>query len=95
MKIPTDKLKHAAIGSLVALFALAFWTLLAAAGVAPLSGAPAAAALASLVAGITKEGADWIDNKTAGMQVHGVEFWDAFATAIPGFVVGVVVQFLL
>lgn len=85
--IPPDKLRHAGIGVLVAVFALLLWMLAALAGLAPLAGAPAALALAGIVAGLTKEGADWLDNRiTPGM--HGVELLDAVATALPGLVLG-------
>jgi hypothetical protein len=53
-----------------------------------------AVALSCLVAGITKEGADWLDNRAAAaagrLQVHGVEFMDATFTAAPGFILWLV-----
>lgn len=94
MPIPKDKLAHAAIGCLVALFCLAAWLLATHAGLVPLAGAPGAIVLGSLVAGITKEGADYLDNRSKpGM--HGVEVLDALATAAPGLVVALVVQQVL
>ena len=92
--IPKDKLMHMLVGFAVALFALVIWTIAAAAGLAPLSGAPAAAALAALVAGITKEGADYLDNKLVP-AMHGVEWLDAAATALPGVVLGFVAHVLI
>lgn len=93
--IPTDKLMHAGVGLAVAVFALACWWALSCLGLAPMSGAPAATGLASLVAGLAKEGADWIDNRTAGMPVHGVEGWDVVATAAPGTALGLLVGVLI
>ncbi|MCV2359625.1 hypothetical protein LNV08_11660 [Paucibacter sp. TC2R-5] len=95
MNIPRDKLMHFGIGSAVAAFALLVWASLAAIGLAPIAGAPAAAALAALVAGITKEGADWLDNRSTGTPMHGVEYWDAAATALPGILIGLAAHSLL
>jgi vacuolar-type H+-ATPase subunit I/STV1 len=80
---------HAGVGLLVAIFAGGVWLLAASAGMAPVAGLPAAMALSSLIAGIVKEGADWLDNRMyPGM--HGVEWLDAAATALPGVVLGLV-----
>ena len=92
--IPKDKLMHLAVGTAVALFALMLWTLAVMAGLAPLTGAPAAAALAALVAGISKEGADYIDNRLRPGE-HEVSFWDAAATTFPGLVLGVAAHVLI
>lgn len=92
--IPRDKLLHAGVGVVVALIALAFWLLAAHLGFAPLSGAPAAIALSTVVAGVVKEAADYLDNREhPGM--HGVEVLDAVATAAPGFLIGAAVQQVL
>jgi hypothetical protein len=86
MKIERDKLAHAMAGTCAAAVGVAL------AGVVPaLSGhAPDVAAvasgalIASTAAGITKEVADYGDNKLQpGM--HGVEVMDAIATAAPGW----------
>ncbi len=85
MTIPRDKLMHAAVGLLAGIFGLGAWLVAVAVGWAPLSGAPAACALASTVAGLAKEGADYLDNRMVP-GLHGVEPLDALATAAPGFV---------
>ena len=92
--IQKDKLLHMAVGLAVALFALVLWTIASAAGLAPLSGAPAAAALAALVAGITKEGADHLDNRLVP-KMHGVEWLDAAATTLPGVLLGIAAHVLM
>lgn len=81
-----NKQLHALVGLTVALFALVTWWALWRAGlVDQLHDAPAAGALAGLVAGITKEFADWLDNRARPGE-HGVELLDAVATAAPGAV---------
>lgn len=86
--IPTDKAMHLVIGLLVALFGLVLGMLATAAGLRP---AAVAVGMAAIVAGLVKEGADWLDNRNQpGM--HGVEPLDALATAAPGLLVAIVIQ---
>jgi hypothetical protein len=81
--VPKDKLEHFGIGFSVVAFTLVLWSLAEFIGLTHTADMGAAAALAGIVCGVTKEGCDWLDNRiTPGM--HGVEFWDAFATALPG-----------
>lgn len=92
--MPRDKLLHIAVGLLATLFGLLAWLLAAKAGLAPLSGLPAALALTTTVAGLAKEGADYMDNRVQpGM--HGVDPLDALATSAPGWVAGLVAAQLL
>ena len=92
--IPKDKLLHAVAGLAVALAALALYLLAVHANLAPLGGAPVTVALCALVAGITKEGADYLDNRVRPGS-HGVEFLDVVATAAPGFMLAAAVQQVL
>lgn len=94
MSLPKDKLQHALVGLLVALVCLALWALASHLGLVPIAGMPGAVALGGIVAGLTKEGADWIDNR-AHPGMHGVELLDALATAAPGLVVALVAQQVL
>ncbi len=92
--IPADKALHIAVGTIVGLVGAGVWLIAAWAGLLPLAGVPGAAALAGLIAGISKEGADYLDNKIKpGM--HGVELLDAVATAAPGFLIGGVIFWLM
>lgn len=76
-KIPQDKAKHYIAGSMVACVAAAVCI-----RINP-SVAWQAAIGASLILGVLKEGLDYYQNRTQG-TAHGVEFWDAFATAMGG-----------
>lgn len=87
--IPKDKLMHAGVGLIASIFAGGVWLLGVASGVAPIGGLPLAIALAALMVGLAKEGADAMDNRiTPGM--HSVDVWDAVATTLPGVVLGLV-----
>ena len=81
--IPRDKLMHFGIGCSVVVFSLVAWAVAEFVGLTRTADAGAAAALAGIVCGITKEGCDWLDNRIVP-RMHGVEFFDAFATALPG-----------
>lgn len=94
MLIPKDKLLHAAVGLVIAGICLALWAAASHLGLVPLSGMPGAIALGGLIAGITKEGADYMDNRVNPGQ-HGVELLDVVATAAPGFVVAALAQQVL
>lgn len=97
--IPADKLGHMKAGAAAAAFGAGAWFLVSTTGLIPLAGVPAAAALASIVAGVTKEGADKLDNDAAAAAglppVHGVEVADAVATAAPGLAAAVALHLLL
>ncbi len=83
MNIPHDKLLHLAAGAAAAFLGLLLTVVLLYAAGLPLQAAFPAPFLAALIAGATKERADWMDNKVQpGM--HGVEVWDIVATAAPG-----------
>lgn len=85
--MPLDKLRHIAVGLLAALFGAIVWLGLALSGWAPLDGLPAAMGLAATVAGLSKEGADYLDNLLQpGM--HSVDPLDFVATAAPGWLLG-------
>lgn len=74
-----DKLMHFLIGVAVALACSAAWIFLATQGVVRVEDAKFCAVIGAAVAGITKEAADYLDNRsTPGM--HGVEALDALAT---------------
>lgn len=75
-----DKLLHFLIGVGVALFAAGIWWLLATQGAVSPADAWAGAMIGAVVAGITKEGADYLDNRS-NPGMHGVEALDALATA--------------
>lgn len=94
MSIPKDKLLHAGVGVVIALLCMALWAVASHLGLVPLAGMPGAIALGGIVAGITKEGADYMDNK-ANPGMHGVEALDALATAAPGFAIALIVQQVL
>lgn len=83
MSIQPDKLQHMKAGLFVSLAAGAAWLAFAWLGVATLGDGGPAMFLAGLVAGVTKEVADWFDNK-ASPGMHGVEALDCIATALPG-----------
>lgn len=88
MTIPPDKLKHMAVGLLAGLFGAALLAILALLDLAPLAALPGGIAVASTVAGLGKEGADWADNRVQpGM--HSVDPWDALATAAPGWLMAI------
>lgn len=87
--IPKDKIGHFLAGLTVSVGAAVVWALLATWGLAPWAGLGPAVAVAAAVAGLTKEGADWLDNQAAEKagvitMPHGVDPWDAVATALPG-----------
>lgn len=97
MKIASDKIQHMKAGAVAAILGAILGILVAlvmmaaivvddrGAMAASYVGAAVGALACSLAAGLTKEFADYQDNKThPGM--HGVESWDAAATALPGFV---------
>ena len=77
--LPQDKANHVIYGAVIALLAyiIAKWTY------------PQAAMWISLVAstglGLIKEASDWWQNRKGGN--HGVELWDAVATAAGGILV--------
>lgn len=89
--IQKDKQLHLTVGSAAAVFGIFAWYVFVYAFGAPESAAPYAGVLAGLVAGITKEVSDWINNRAAiaagTVPTHGVEFLDALATAIPGLLI--------
>jgi hypothetical protein len=92
--IPKDKVMHFIVGAAIASVALLAWGAASALGLAPITGAPAAAALAATVAGVVKEGCDYLDNKIV-LRMHGVEWLDAVATALPGFILGAVAYLIV
>lgn len=94
MSIPKDKLMHAAVGLAVALFCLALWAVASHFGLVPLAGMPGGIALGGIVAGMAKEGADYLDNR-ARPGSHGVELLDAAFTAAPCLAVAALVQQVL
>lgn len=89
MTIPPDKLKHMAVGLLAGLFGAIAWLILVQLALAPLAGLPCGIALASTVAALAKEGADWVDNRIQP-NMHSVDPWDALATAAPGWLLALV-----
>lgn len=76
-RIPQDKAKHYIAGSMVACVAAAVCIRINPAV------AWQAALWAPLILGVLKEAIDYYQNSTQG-TAHGVEFWDAFATALGG-----------
>lgn len=82
--IPQDKIGHLKAGAAAA---LAGALLGAGAGHVlhlPIEAlAATGAAVSSIMAGLTKEAADWLDNK-ANPGMHGVDPLDALATSLPG-----------
>jgi hypothetical protein len=83
-----DKLLHFTAGFAASLAGAACWSL----SDLPISLFPWFAFLASGVAGLTKEAADWMDNRLRpGM--HGVEFLDFVATAAGALPVVLVARF--
>ena len=90
-----DKLLHAIAGALTALFAALAYALIALALPAlgfelPIAGLIPVPFIGALFAGLVKEAADWLDNRTAP-GTHTVDPWDVVATAAPGLVISVVV----
>lgn len=91
--IPQDKIGHLKAGAAAGVAGA-----LLGAGAGYLLGLPlepfaaTGAAISSVIAGATKEAADWLDNKT-NPGMHSVDPLDFVATAIPG--VGAFVAFLL
>lgn len=81
LNIPADKVTHFGVGLIASLFAALLWWLLSELGAVSMSSAWAGVLTASLVAGITKEAADYLDNRATKTQMHGVEVLDALATA--------------
>lgn len=85
-----DKLQHALAGALAACFAtmlyLAIGLLALALGYTlPLEGAIPVPFIAALVAGLTKEVADYLDNRMYATDLrHDVDPWDVAAAAVPG-----------
>lgn len=89
--IPKDKLGHAAAGlAWSGVGALIYVVACVVLRIVPAGALPLALFLPPLAAGITKEFADWSDNRSAEAigqpDPHGVEFMDAFATTLPGIV---------
>ena len=83
MMIARDKALHFLVGAGVAVVCAAAWWLIAQFGLLSVADAGAAGFVGACVAGATKEGADYMDNKIhPGM--HGVEWRDALATALGG-----------
>lgn len=82
--IPQDKIGHLKAGAAAA---VAGALLGAGAGHVldlPLEAlAATCAGVSSIIAGLTKEAADWLDNKT-NPGMHGVDPLDALATSLPG-----------
>ena len=92
-----DKFQHALAGTVAALFGALLYVLIALALSAfsikvPLLGIIPVPFIAALVAGVTKEAADWFDNRTTPGS-HSVDPWDVAATAAPGLVISVVIAF--
>lgn len=85
-----DKLAHALSGALAACFGAAVYVLLgllllALGYVIPPKGAIPVPFIAALVAGLTKEAADYLDNRTYASDLHhDVDPWDVVASAAPG-----------
>ena len=86
MIVQPDKVKHALAGLLAGPTGVALATVVPVlTGLVPdLIGAASGALIASTVAGFTKEVADYQDNKIQP-RMHGVELADALATAVPGW----------
>ncbi len=84
-----DKLLHFTAGFAASLAGAACWFLSG----SPITVLPWFAFLASGVAGLTKEAADWMDNRTRPGS-HGVEFWDFVATAAGALPVVLIAYFL-
>lgn len=85
-----DKLLHFSAGFLASLLGVAVWL----SSPTSIDALPWFACLAAGVAGLTKEAADWMDNR-ARPGMHGVEFWDFVATlagALPVVLVGYLLQ---
>ena len=83
-----DKLLHFSAGFLASTLGVAVWL----ASQTSIDALPWFACLAAGVAGLTKEAADWMDNRSRpGM--HGVEFLD-FAATLAGAVPVVTIAFL-
>lgn len=83
MMIARDKILHFLIGAATAATCAGAWWLVAQFGLLNAADAGAAGLVGACVAGATKEGADYMDNKIQpGM--HGVEWRDALATALGG-----------
>jgi len=74
--LTNDKLLHFTAGFAASLAGAACWFLSG----SPITLLPWFAFLASGVAGLTKEAADWMDNRIR-LGMHGVEFLDFVATA--------------
>lgn len=89
--IAQDKQFHFVAGTVAAVFGILVWYGFVYLFRAPESAAPFAGVLAGLVAGFTKEVSDWLSNRAAiasgSVPTHGVEFFDALATALPGLLI--------
>lgn len=97
--IPSDKIGHMVAGSAWAAVGSAIWLVCLQLKLTTVGALPLALFLPPLTAGVTKEFADWTDNRTAQAEgkapMHGVEFLDAAATALPGIVLSAIAIYLL
>jgi hypothetical protein len=93
VNIPQDKILHFAAGACAAALATVIYVMCVRGLGAPLGGVVYTPFIASLVAGITKEGADYMDNRAAGVPVHEVSYLDALATTLPGLLTSLVLYF--
>lgn len=93
-----DKTQHAIAGAASAalgllVYVLASMLVLAVSGsTLPYAGLIPVPFIAALVAGLTKEAADWLDNRTR-LGTHTVDPWDVAATAAPGLVISIALAF--
>lgn len=89
--IAQDKQFHFVAGFIAAVFGILVWYGFVFAFDAPEEAVPYSGMLAGLVAGFTKEVADWMSNRSAiaagTVPTHGVELFDAVATALPGLMI--------
>lgn len=95
-----DKAQHAIAGAASAALGLLVYTLasmlvLAVSGsTLPYAGLIPVPFIAALVAGLTKEAADWLDNRQYATDLHHtVDPWDVAATAAPGLVISIALAF--
>lgn len=92
-----DKVQHALAGTLAALFGALLYALIALALLVfgakfPLLSLVPVPFIAALIAGVTKEAADWFDNRTTPGS-RSVDPWDVAATAAPGLAVSIALAF--
>jgi len=89
LNIPRDKMLHFVVGVVVASFALIVWRVLSPYFHADRAGVLLAMPLATFVAGVTKEFADWLDNQSKP-GTHTVSVGDALATFAPGVILSMI-----